>query len=434
MKLDCKLNSLSSYPFHMPGHKRQSNLSLPAENIDITEIKDFDNLHSPYGLIKEFEQRIARVFGAGKSIISVNGSTCCVLSAISAVCNRGDKIIVAANCHRSVYNACLLNGLELCIIEPEYNNEFSCFKGVTQQSVDKAISENPDACAAVITSPTYEGYVSNIECEIPLIVDSAHGAHFGFADWLPAASRGDIVIESLHKTLPSLTQTAVIHINNEKYYCNVKKYMDIFETSSPSYILLDSVDKCVDFLENSREAFARYKLLLDNFYTALKSIDAVTLLDNDDPTRIVLSVRGYTGTELAEHLRSYNIEPEGATLKYVILISTVCDSKNGFDLLLDALNNLETGCNNISPPPVPEISKSVSFAESFNETEETLLTDSIGKVCAEFIYAYPPASPVLLPGQTICEKTVEYIKMLYNLGVNVLSDSSLLPLKILTKK
>ena len=244
MKLNDKLQNNDLYPFHMPGHKRNKNFNIPASEIDITEIDGFDNLHSPTDLLDDMQKEIAKLFGAKKSIISVNGSTCCILAAISAVAKENATIIIARNCHKSVYNACYINKLKVEYIEPEYNTEFGCYKNITQKSIDTAITKHPNACAVVITSPTYEGYVSNVSCNIPLIIDSAHGAHFGFADFLSKQAKADIIIESLHKTLPALTQSAVIHINNEKFFKKVKKYMDIYETSSPSYVIMASIEKC----------------------------------------------------------------------------------------------------------------------------------------------------------------------------------------------
>lgn len=325
----------------MPGHKRNKNFNIPASEIDITEIDGFDNLHSPTDLLDDMQKEISKLFGAKKSIISVNGSTCCILAAISAVAKENATIIIARNCHKSVYNACYINKLKVEYIEPEYNTEFGCYKNITQKSIDTAIAKHPNACAVVITSPTYEGYISNVSCNIPLIIDSAHGAHFSFADFLPKQAKADIVIESLHKTLPALTQSAVIHINNEKFFEKVKKYMNIYETSSPSYVIMASIEKCTDFLKNSESYFKQYKILLDNFYNKVNKLGNIHLLKNDDITRIVLKADGYSGEELANHLRKFKIEVEGAFLEYIILISTVCDTEDGFNMLLLALSNLE---------------------------------------------------------------------------------------------
>ncbi|MGN0521674.1 MAG: aminotransferase class I/II-fold pyridoxal phosphate-dependent enzyme [Eubacterium sp.] len=436
MELDDKLKNIDTYPFHMPGHKRNKSYNLIGSNIDITEIDGFDNLHNPKQVLKRMQEDIAELFGYKKSIISVNGSTCCILAAISAVCNKGDKIIIARNCHKSVYNACYINELEVEYIEPEYNSEYGFYGRVTQEAVDTAIKENPDAAAVVITSPTYEGITSNVHSTVPLIIDSAHGAHFGFAQWLPERANGDIVVQSLHKTLPCLTQTAVVHINNEKFYSKVKMYMDIFETSSPSYVLLDSVDRCIDFLKDSKSSFFEYKKRLDKFYDSARALKGIKIVKNDDITRIVISVNTADGIKLADILRKdFKLEVEGASLNYVILISTVADSDCGFDRLYKALKSLE--CKEADKHSIlidkPEIPKKALPSYKVNDTALTDLDKSESKICAEYVYSYPPGVPIIVPGEIINKKTINYIKKLFDYGVNIISESSMLPLKILTK-
>lgn len=418
----------------MPGHKRNDKFNIPSSDIDITEISGFDNLHSPTGIIDEMQKRIAKFYGYKQSIISTNGSTCCILSAISAVAKEGATIIIARNCHKSVYNACLINRLKTEYIEPEYNEEFGCYKEVTQKSIDNAIKRHPNACAVVITSPTYEGYVSNITCPIPLIIDAAHGAHFGFANYLPKQPKADIVIESLHKTLPALTQSAVIHIDNISLYNKVKKYMDIYETSSPSYVIMASIDKCIDFLSDCNNEFDKYKIMLDDFYNKIDKLDNIHILKNDDITRIVLYADGYSASEFADYLRSCGIECEGENLKYVILISTVCDTKDGFDILFNALSKAERReaiTFDFKKPTLP-FKKCEAFET--NETAEEYLEKSENKIAGEYVYAYPPGSPIIAPGEIISADFIKEIRNLYQNGVNILSDSNLLPLKILTKK
>lgn len=417
----------------MPGHKRNNNFDIIGSNIDITEIDGFDNLHYPTDIIANLENNIADILGYKKSIISVNGSTCGILSAINAVCSRGDKIIIARNCHKSVYNACFLMELNVVYIEPEFNESLGVYGKIKQNTVDNIVKENRDAKAVVITSPTYEGIISEIDCSIPLIIDSAHGAHFGFADWLPKRANGDIVIQSLHKTLPCLTQTAVVHINNQAYYDKVKMYMDIFETSSPSYILLHSVDKCIDYLKAGQKAFADYKILLDNFYDKAKKLHNITIHKNDDITRLIISAKGYSGTELAKHLRNHSIEPEGATVNFVILISTVADTKSGFDMLYNALYDLEIRKDFISYIKKIPIPQRMCKASEINSTEKTILSNSINKICGEYIFAYPPDIPIIVPGEIITKDVVDNINCCIKKGVNIISDSNLLPDCILTK-
>ena len=433
MKLSKRLDNLRTYPFHMPGHKRNQQFCITGSEIDITEIDGFDNLHNPTGVLNQLEKDISEIFGYKKSMISVNGSTCGILAAICALCEKGDKIIIARNCHKAVYNACFLQELDVVYLEPEFDTELGIYTRITQEAVDKITKENPDAKALVITSPTYEGFISELDCKIPLIMDAAHGAHFGFSDCLPARAKGDIVIQSLHKTLPCLTQTAVVHINNSKYFDRVKMYMDIFESSSPSYILLNSVDKCVDFLKDCAVEFTQYKNKLDMFRSKAQKLENITIHKNDDRTRLILSADGYTGAELSEHLRKNGIEPEGASLNYVILISTVADTDRGFDLLLKALDSTEKRKplkNNISKPEMPQ---RACKSSDIKHTQITAVKDSIGQICGTYIYAYPPGIPIIVPGEIISQEIVEKISLYIKKGVNIISDDNLLPDNILTK-
>lgn len=418
----------------MPGHKRNKKFDLVGSEIDITEITGFDDLHNPKLNIAKLQDEIANVWGYKKSIISVNGSTCCILAAIFAVCKSGDKILIARNCHKSVYNACYLNKLKVEYIEAEFDSEFGVYKNVTQSSVDWAVKNNPDAKAVVITSPTYEGFISDIKCGLPLIVDNAHGSHFGFANWLPKKAQGDIVIQSFHKTLPSLTQTAVIHINNSRYENPVKKYIDIFETSSPSYVLMASVEKCCTYMKNSKADFEKYKNLIDRFYEEAKKINGLKIIKNDDLTRIVICFEGYSGTELGDILISHGIEPEGATLNYVILISTIADTKEGFDKLLSALRSINTKQKRISRfNKIPTIPKKECEAYEITDTKAVKLDESVEKCCAETIYAYPPAVPIITAGEIITLDTINYINECFESSVNIIDTENLLPNDILTK-
>lgn len=434
MKLSEKLEHINTYPFHMPGHKRNSKYNIIGGEIDITEIDGFDNLHCPKDSIAKMQKDISEMFGYKKSILSVNGSSCCILSAICGICNKGDKIIIARNCHKSVYNACFLQELDVVYIEPAFNEELGVYTRITQDSIDAVLRKNTDAKAVVITSPTYEGFISSIYCEIPLIIDSAHGAHFGFADWLPAREGGDIVIQSLHKTLPCLTQCAVVHINNEKYFNKIKMYMDIFESSSPSYVLMNSIDKCIDFLKYSKNEFKCYKKILDDFYSKVQKLDNVTIYKNDDLTRLVISAKGYSGIELSEHLRCNGVEAESAALNYVILISTVADTQKGFDILHNALKKLEKRENTdyqfIKKLPLP--AKKYKSSEIKN-TVETELTKSIDKISGEYVFAYPPGIPMVVPGEVITQEIADNILLCIKNGVNIISESNLLPNRILTK-
>lgn len=418
----------------MPGHKRNGKFGIIGSEIDITEIDGFDNLHNPKDCLLELEERFASIYNCKKSIISINGTTCGILAAISAICNKSDKIIIARNCHKSVYNACFINQLRVEYIYPCTVSEFNCFGQITQSQIDDAVKNHPDAKAIVITSPTYEGIVSSVESPIPLIVDCAHGAHFVCSNDFPAYPKADIVISSLHKTLPALTQSAVVNIYNEKYIYNIKKYMDIYETSSPSYVLLSSIEKCADFVENNK--CNCYIELLRQFRNNVIALENIEILDNDDISRICIKSKTLNGNQLADILRNeYNIEPEMSCNDYVILISTVADDKYAIDMLFDALKGVNNCCHNKTEFVSLSYTKPEKAKESFevdSNFHETKLDDALNNICAEYVYAYPPGIPILVPGEIIDKNIIDYINNCIDNNTNIISDSGLLPHKILT--
>ena len=429
------LKKLNKYPFHMPGHKRNPALNIEGSEIDITEIKDFDNLHSPNGSILEIEEKLSSLYHSEKSFMLVNGSTVGMLASIFAVTERGNKIIIARNCHKSVYNACFLRELDVVYIEPEYDERNGFYTEIRQSAIDNAIKNNPDVKAVVITSPTYEGYISSVNADIPLIIDSAHGAHFGFGDF-PNYPNADIVVSSLHKTLPSLTQTAVLNVYKSNFVDKVKLYLDMFQTTSPSYVLMNSVSKCVTFLENSAMAFKNYTSLLDEFYkTKLENLE---IIRTDDKSKIIISTANcnINGNQLAEKLREeYFIECEMESINYIILMTSVADREEAFKNLSYALIEIDNSLKKKKDKKIlkPGISGKICNAYEINKSEKTLYDKAIGKVSAEYIYAYPPDIPILVPGEEITEDILLNIAEMLKNQVNVISDSNLLPSYILTK-
>lgn len=436
MRLEDKLKGLDTYPFHMPGHKRNKKFGITGSEIDITEIDGFDNLHCPRGVIADVEKDLKKIYKSKKSLISVNGSSMGIMSAIFAVCNRKDKIIVARNCHKSVFNACMLLELKIIYIEPDYDSTNGYYLRLSQEAADRTVRENPDAKAMIITSPTYEGFISEIKCDIPLIIDAAHGAHLGQA-YFPKYPKGDIVISSLHKTLLSLTQTAVINIYSERLIERVKRFNDIFQTTSPSYVLMNSISICADYvLKNRRDFCAFYENLCD---LRLADTNNLRIMYTDDISKIIVSTAGtdISGNGLADILRDkYKIEVEAYSKTYVLLMTSVADEKEKLEYLKKALEEIDEGliCKYeklIKKPPCPDKAMQIKIDDEGDETE---IEESVGKVSNEFVYAYPPDIPIIVPNEIISREAIEYIKESVKNGVNIISDSSLIPNKILTKK
>ena len=263
------------YPFHMPGHKRNAQSGPLSEwyKCDITEIDGFDNLHQPEGILLDAQNRAAKLFGSEETYFLVNGSTAGILSAISAVAAKGRKLVMARNCHKAVYHAAFLNRLEPEYVYPSVIDEYGLADGITTEQIRKCLKElaakesveheqlNDIVAGIVLTSPTYDGILSDVEgivklaheYKIPVIVDQAHGAHFGFHDAFPVSSvaqGADFVIHSVHKTLPAPTQTAILHCNgNLADRALLKRYLQIYQTSSPSYLLMAGIDACMKILQ-----------------------------------------------------------------------------------------------------------------------------------------------------------------------------------------
>ena len=247
------------YPFHMPGHKRAS-LDFPNPyQIDITEIDGFDNLHHPEGVLKDAMERASGIYKSDKSWFLVNGSSCGILSAVCGLTKPGGTILMSRNCHKSVYHGVFQNQLHAQYLYPQYLPEFGIQGGILPEDVENSLKSGSDIQAVLIVSPTYEGMVSDIEeiakivhkYGIPLIVDEAHGAHFPFAyqGGFPVSALdlgADVVIQSLHKTLPSFTQTGILHWKRGYSDCEkIERYLQIYQSSSPSYLFMAGIDRCI---------------------------------------------------------------------------------------------------------------------------------------------------------------------------------------------
>lgn len=418
-------------PWHMPGHKRKG-IGCTLDDIykfDITEVPGVDDLHNPEEMILKSEQQLAKIYNTFASYYMVNGSTGGILSAIGAVTekkgsDKAGQIIIARNCHKSVYNACEIFGLKPIYLEPEYINlddgvASSIYGAITSEQVKYMIEHNPDVVAVVITSPTYEGVMSDIagiknvlqSYNVPLIVDEAHGAHLPFIFELTesAVSAGaDIVVQSLHKTLPALTQTAIMHVNNEELNRSVKKYLSIFMSSSPSYPMLCSMEEAV-VSSYERKIEGNYKSYIENlrdFRESVSGLENIRLLGQSqfksayDETRIVF-YSSYSGELFAKMLRKIgNIEVEMSGTNYVVLISTYMDEPEDFEHLAKIIRLIdkEFGSDKFQE----ECSEETTFSK-----EE--LYELVGTMAEDNIYVYPPGSYIVAAGEEISKKAIDKI-------------------------
>lgn len=435
-----KLKNLSLYPMHMPGHKRNTDICgdfLPYD-IDITEITGFDDLHRASGVIDDIQRRLAAFYGAKKSFLLVNGSTCGIMAAVVSLCSFGDKIIAARNCHRSVYKAIELYNLSPDWVTPPFDATTGIFGAVSAEAIEKAIEHNPDAKAVIITSPTYEGAVSDTQkiakvCEkygIPLICDEAHGAHFPL--FYGASAVGDISVTSLHKTLPCLTQVACLNIFPDKVNTErIAETLQMFETSSPSYVLMASADRCMTLLEKEGKQLAqKHTQRLEHFYKACENLKHLYIKnsENCDKSRIVICCENadISGKELFDLLRGdFDIECEMASMRYVVALTSICDSDDGLLRLENALLSIDKDLHKAQFTPLPDICapKVCKTAYEAQKCEKTLVSlgESIGRVCGEYIWAYPPGVPVIAPGEVITADTVQSIMQMRRARLSVTS-------------
>lgn len=383
-KLD-KYKDENIVPMHMPGAKRNKELielymgdmGNPYEK-DITEINGFDNMHNAETIIKDAFDEAAELYGADESWYLVNGSTAGNMSAICGVTHKNDVVIMARNCHISVYNAVILNELNPVYIYPEYDEEYGYYKGITLKEikfiVDKYSSDHDrnDIKAVILTSPTYEGNVSDIKSiaeylhqyNIPLIVDEAHGAHFNFSESFPQSavkSGADVVINSVHKTLPSLTQTAIMHINYGIVDVErIRRYWNIYQSTSPSYILMSSIARSLSIVKNDGDKlFAEYVDKLTILRNGLSELKHIRLINTDDISKLVL---GYKDAKwLYDTLfYKYKIQLEMSSIKYVIAMTSIFDSQEYYDRFLAALKEIDEELDNRVLAALKEIDESIS--------------------------------------------------------------------------
>lgn len=413
------------------------------------------------------QKRAAGLYGADSSYLLVNGSTCGILAAVSAAVKKGGKILIARNCHKAVYHAAYLRGLQVRYVYPIIN-EFGIQGIITPESVEQALKEAPETEAVVITSPTYDGMVSDVKkisdivhsYGIPLIVDEAHGAHFGFHPYFPQTAvrlGADLVVQSMHKTLPSLTQTAVLHVKtslvNEQ---DIRKFLGIYETSSPSYVFLSGMERCIRMIAERGDAlFSSYAERLENFYKEAKKLKKIRVLENRTGNDVVSDASKLliTGVELGLDgkrlydllLEDYHLQTEMCSGSYVLAMTSFLDSDEGFARLLDALFDIEQRVEEEKTQFFREgregkdfiervyrrNPKRMEIAEAWEaKKNEIPLMGSVGCVAGEFVSLYPPGIPLLVPGEAITEELTESISECFRLGLNVQGVSGNLRIKV----
>ncbi len=435
--------------FHVPGHKLGKiyellgymNIIQNLYKMDTTEIEGTDNLYSPEDIIKNSQDKASKVFKSEYTYFLVNGTTCGIQASIMSVCNPQDKIIVNRDCHQSVINACILGDINPIYIRPNIDKKNNILRGIEEEEAIQVIDNNLDAKSILLTYPTYYGMTYDLEriCQYAhskgmlVIVDEAHGSHLGLSDKLPmtALEQGaDIVIQSTHKTLPSFTQSSMLHIQGNRVNKDkISAILRMIESSSPSYILMTSLELATDIYDKKGKELMRELILnIEDLKSSIECNDDVKIYNECDKTKlfITLSSFGITGYELDTILREkYNIQVELANYYGVLLVCTIGNDKKDFDALklaLDKISNSFKSKNNLEridyPNDIP-IKKITPREAFYRERKSVKIYESIGKVCGEYIIPYPPGISLVSPGEVITKDIIDYVIECNKKGMNI---------------
>lgn len=461
-------------PFHVPGHKKGIGMDEEFKNfigenpfkIDVTVFKLVDSLHHPTGPIKKAQELASDAYGSDSTFFSIHGTSGAIQAMIMSVVSDGDKIIVPRNVHKSVTAGIILSGAVPVFMQPELDKKLGIAHGVTPETVDETLKANPDAKAVLLINPTYYGVATDLKkiadivhsYNIPLIVDEAHGPHLAFSKKLPMSALeagADICSQSTHKIIGSLTQASLIHVKS-KYVTGkrVQRNLNLLQTTSPSYILMASLDCARRQIALHGEELLSKTIELCNYTRSeINKIPGFHCFGEEvlgkpgchafDPTKLTISCRdlGITGYELDMILsEKYCIQMELSDFYNVLAVGSFGDTKEGMEKLLSALREISTEYYGkkesikdfLDIPAIPR--RIVNPREAFYADKLSVpLNESLGKISGEFLLAYPPGIPLLCPGEEITEEIINYVEDLKraNLYVQGTEDPTVSNIKIL---
>lgn len=531
--------------FHMPGHKYGTifeklgygDIMKSLYTLDTTEIIGTDNLHNPKGVILQSQENVRKILFPNYDDIEirylVNGSTCGIQAAIMTACRPKDKIIINRACHQSAYNGCILADARPIFVNERVNKENNIFLGADTSDYIDQIEKNKDAKAVLITRPTYHGMSFEIldiikkahEYNMLVIVDEAHGAHFGLNPKFPKSAieyGADMVVQSIHKSLPAITQCSMLILNDniidkayisesektinyssESFKKHIEKYnkkelyyrgsspelgsknkeyleeidivedieehrkslhrnlidknrlnrvLAMMESSSPSYVMMMSIEIAFDIYKVHGKSLM--KELLNNIDEFKKEMKSYDIFETSDPTKIFINTinKGINGYDFAKVLRyRYNIQVELANYSGILMLSSISNDKSDFDKMILALEEIRkkklfglnldffddmddatiknknddikrmTTSKQVKvdlPTSIPKAE--IAPKEAFNmETEDIVVDESLGRICGEFVIPYPPGVCLVAPGEVIEKEVIEFIKSANKMDVDI---------------
>jgi arginine/lysine/ornithine decarboxylase len=447
--------------FHMPGHKGGRGAPSRARELlgeavfaaDLSELSGFDYLHGASSALIHAQERAAAIFGARQSWFLVNGATVGNLAALCSVVGDGDEILVARDSHRSVFAGLVLSGARPRYLAPQRNELLDGLYGIDAEEVRRVLTSNPAIKAVHLTSPSYYGFTSAVSEVVAVahalgcivIVDEAHGGHFPFDGRLPACALengADLVVQSPHKTLGSLTQSSLLHAQGDLVnYARVQSYLGMLQSSSPSALLLASLDLSIEEMATvGRERWADAVVLAESARHQIAEIPGLVAYGDEivntpgitsfDPTKLVVDVAGLgtTGFAAGRWLREERgVNPEFSDLRRMVFSLTIGDTKETIALLIDALAGLSQTTHLASAHPhlialwtgeLPEAPMTPREAQHCS-TRPIAFGSAAGEITAEMIVPYPPGVPLLVAGERITAEAIEAIDQLRAAGCRI---------------
>ncbi len=422
--------------FHTPGHKGRPRSFGKSDNFafdiahDVTELPGLDDLSHPDGVLLALENRLASLFHARRSFISVNGASACLMAALMSAASLGGRVLVPANLHRSAVSGLAVADLEPVWFSPEWNSDYGFYQQVSVANIEDALKQN-EVAALLIVSPTYQGAISDIGaiaslCKrkgVLLIVDEAHGAHLLSPDLLPVSALelgADIVVHSLHKTLPGLTQTGALHISQDCRFSleHMRSLLTVVQSSSPSYPLMTSIEHLVDFMscEQGRERLQMVTSLADKLRSEVEKLgrfDVYAQAPIHEPLHVLIRPR--FDCDLALELQKRGIGSEAVFNQAVLFLLGLGSEEQDIELLISALTEVASG-NDVSPRNLPKYAAPPIFKQKVSPSEALRLPshvvpieEAVGRVSIECVAPCPPGTPVVVPGQLIEKQDLAYM-------------------------
>ncbi|WLR41909.1 aminotransferase class I/II-fold pyridoxal phosphate-dependent enzyme [Bacillus carboniphilus] len=432
----------SPLSFHVPGHKNGQVFHPTAMKyfkeilkLDVTELTGLDDLHHASGMIAEAEQLTADLYGVQSTSFLVNGSTVGNLAMIMAVCEEQDVVIVQRNCHKSIIHGLELVGAKPLFISPEWDEELLVGSYLSVEKVKQTINKYPDVKAIIVTHPNYYGLASKhiehlVEFAhdkgIPVLVDEAHGAHFILGDPFPISAvkaNADIVVQSAHKTLPAMTMGSYLHMQgNIVDHEKVKYYLSVLQTSSPSYVIMASLDLARAYLKSLTEEKTFLIPNLIRMREDINKLQGLSIIESKDPNVIqdplkvnIRSTQGYSGIQLQKSLEESGIFPELADINQVLLILSLTNEQKQPKIhSLKEISEIQEGNKPLLYSPASPIQEMPYTYKELTKLKKRRISlkEAVGNVSAETITPYPPGIPLIMKGEEIQGYHIEKLRQL----------------------